>query len=183
MSEKINKIKKLLFEEPEREFHVRELAKQTNIAPSTASKYIEQLKKEQIVAIRKFSNHVLVKTNQQNRRGKEEKRIWNLQELAHSHLTLLLDDYYKHPPAIVLFGSYSKGEDNTNSDIDIAIITEKKEEPPIQEKESKLKRKIQLHLISQSQLNNMKKSNKELLNNIINGTVISGYLEVFREAK
>ena len=29
----------------------------------------------------------------------------------------------------------------------------------------------------------MKKSNKELLNNIINGTVISGYLEVFREAK
>lgn len=79
----------------------------------------------------------------------------------------------------MLFGSYQKGEDGLHSDIDIAVITPLKKHPNLSEYEKKLKHPIQLLIFDRKEIERMKQKNKELLNNMINGFVISGYWEVF----
>ena len=88
----------------------------------------------------------------------------------------IVDAVYNAIPqarAIILFGSYSRGEDISTSDIDIGIITPKKNQPELKNFEKKLKRKVQLHFKT-----NFNDYPKELKNNISNGIVLDGYLEV-----
>lgn len=76
------------------------------------------------------------------------------------------------PDVIVLFGSASRGEDIETSDIDIFLMAKEKE-VNLKRYEEKLHRKISLHFEE-----NVHDVPKELLNNIINGIVIHGYLKV-----
>ena len=74
-----------------------------------------------------------------------------------------------HPKSIVLFGSYSRGEDIETSDIDILIISKVKKEPKLSGIEKKLKKKINLMIIKE--LNELDPS---ILNKIYNGIVLHG---------
>ena len=78
------------------------------------------------------------------------------------------------PKTIVLFGSYRRGEDVEESDIDIFLEC-KKENVNVERFEKKLGRKIQLHFQE-----NFNAYPKELKNNIINGIVLSGFLEGYK---
>ena len=78
------------------------------------------------------------------------------------------------PKSIVLFGSYQKGEDSENSDIDLFVECDK-EELDVKIFEKKLGRKIELHFKKDFTL-----YPKELKNNIINGIVLSGFLEGYK---
>ena len=69
-----------------------------------------------------------------------------------------------------MFGSYAKGEDTEQSDIDIAIITKDNARLELKPYESKLSRKINIIEID------LASSKKEFLNTIANGIVIDGYL-------
>lgn len=56
MSKKID-IKSLFYEQPDREYHVREIARMQNIAPTTASKRLEELRKIGIIEKEEKYNH------------------------------------------------------------------------------------------------------------------------------
>ena len=77
------------------------------------------------------------------------------------------------PDAIVLFGSASRGEDMETSDIDLFLIAKEKE-IDVAKFEKRFKRKIALHFEE-----NVSRIPKELLNNVINGIVVYGYIKVF----
>ena len=77
------------------------------------------------------------------------------------------------PKVIILFGSYCRGEDIEESDIDI-FIESKKQEINLDRFERALKRKIEIHFND-----NFNNYPKELKNNILNGCVLYGYLEAF----
>ena len=87
-------------------------------------------------------------------------------------------DFFKNPKAIVLFGSFRKGEDLSNSDIDIAIETSEANEYKIIglreliEFEQIIGRKIQIHLFSRENVD------IGVFNNIANGILLWGFLEV-----
>ena len=89
--------------------------------------------------------------------------------------TGLLDYLYEKcmPDAIILFGSVSKGEDVEESDIDIFMQC-KETNLKLDVFERALSRKIQIHFAD-----DFNKLSKELRNNIMNGIVLKGYLEVF----
>ncbi|MFH1823355.1 MAG: nucleotidyltransferase domain-containing protein [archaeon] len=165
------------FEEPEREFHIRELAKLMKISPTTASKQLNQLKKEGLLTSREKFNHLLFKADIENIKFKDSKLNYNIKKIRDSGLIEHLDIKFNHPRAIILFGSFAKAENVTNSDIDLLIITPLKKEPDLKEFEKKLKHEIQLFLHSQKEIKQMK--NKELLNSFINGIVLKGYWELF----
>jgi len=76
------------------------------------------------------------------------------------------------PDAIVLFGSASKGEDIEESDVDLFLVAKEKQ-MDLKVFEKKINRKISLHF--EDKIQNIP---KELLNNIVNGIVIYGYLKV-----
>jgi hypothetical protein len=72
------------------------------------------------------------------------KRAYNNLSLFGSGLINYLKDAYEEPEAIVVFGSYSRGKDISQSDIDIVVATKKEAQLDLNEFEKHLKRKISL---------------------------------------
>jgi predicted nucleotidyltransferase len=172
-----NKLLRYFFEEPEREFYVRELAKLVKKSPTTISKYLNALEKEKLLVSSKKFNHLLFKADV-NRKFKNLKLNHNLSLIRNSGLLDYLNDIFNYPEAIVLFGSFARAENIKKSDIDILIVSPSKKKPILKTFEKKLEHEIQLFVYSEKELSSLK--NKELLNNFINGVVLEGYIEVVK---
>ena len=101
--------------------------------------------------------------------------MFNIKQIYDSGLRDYLINEYSNP-VIILFGSFSKGEDIENSDIDLYLGMLSKKEIKLEKFEKILKRKIQIFRYSNlKQINNI-----HLANNIINGIIFNGFLEVFK---
>ena len=100
------------------------------------------------------------------------KRFYNTERLFETGLVDSLRDVYQEPEVIVLFGSYSRGEDISSSDIDIAIIAPKEREFSAEKFERTLKRKLNTYVIQ------TKTAKPEFLNSLANGIVLYGFLKV-----
>ena len=175
----MDKLLAVFIKEPERAFHVRELAGIVKKSPTTISKHLKRLQKKGILVSERKLNHLLFKANTDGPLFKEIKRTQNIRQLQQSGCVTYLKEQYHEPEAIILFGSYAKGEDGPRSDIDLLVITPLKKEHELKRFEKRLGKPIQLFLKSREDVEKMKIKNKELLNNWINGIVIEGYWEVF----
>ena len=130
----------------------------------------KKLKKEKLVKSEKtktVENIFLIR----DERFIQLKRAYNIISIQESGLINLLRDKYEEPEAVVLFGSYSKGEDTSKSDIDVAIITKKHLDLDLNKFEKILRRKINIYEIQ------LIESEKEFINSLANGIVIYGYLK------
>ena len=92
----------------------------------------------------------------------------------HLLIKYLIEEYSN--PIIILFGSYYKGEDIENSDIDLYIETSTKQKFELKKYEKILKRKIQIFNFK----NIREVKNNFLANNIINGLTLNNFIEVFK---
>lgn len=166
----------IFLKNPTKEFHVRELSRILKKSPTTISNKLKELEKKDLLDSNKKYGHLLFSL----REGKKTKRLrknYNIEKLENSGLIEFLEDYYNFPEAIVLFGSFEKGENNENSDIDLLIISAKISEPNLRSFEKKLGHKIELFVHNKKDLQKLRDKNKELFNNWINGNVIYGYFE------
>jgi predicted nucleotidyltransferase len=173
-------ILKYFFEEPEREFHLREIARVNRLAASTASKYLSTLIKNKIITSRRSKGFSIFKSNTSNAIYKDFKLLYNIYQIRSSGLIDFLAEEFNQPSAIILFGSFRKSENIPGSDIDIFIETAGKKELELSKFEKKLGHPIQLFQFSRKEVEQMKSKNKELLNNIVNGIVLEGFFEVFK---
>jgi len=176
----MDKILEPFIKEPEREFHVRELAKLLKKSPTTISKYLKEYENKKILILESKLNHLLFKANTSSTNFRQLKLNYNLSLINESGIIEFLEDYFNQPEAIVLFGSFSKAEDNKNSDIDLLIISSKRQEPNLERFERKLEHKIQLFIHPKHELNKLREDNRELFNNWINGITIRGYFEALK---
>ena len=162
------RVLKLLFNYPLRGFHVREISRLLKISPPAISKAIKQLEKENLISIsKKFLYEI--KANLENQEFRNMKRVHNLKSIYDSGLFSYLKE--SSPlGAIILFGSYSRGDDTEKSDIDIAIEGKDKK-LILEEYEKKLNRRINIEFIE------FRNISKELKDNIINGIILSGYIK------
>jgi predicted nucleotidyltransferase len=165
------KIMEVIFAEPEKWIHIRELARKSKTSPNTAKTYVAEEKKKGILKTKKEGNMVLCKANMESENYLIKKRLSNISKIFDSGAIDYLDNYYDHPKAIILFGSYSRGEDISTSDLDIAIITQNKKRPDLSRYEKILKRKIELSLLTNKEIS------KEFFNNLINGFVLKGFFK------
>ena len=173
-----NKIINLFLEYPEKEYHVREIAKLTGISPTTASKYLEALKKKNLLTSKYERNHLLYASKTDSQEYINLKVYTNLEKIRTSGLIKFLEEKLNYPSTIILFGSFAKGENISRSDIDIFILAESKKQLALEKYEKILKHEIQLFTFSKQEFNKLKKTNKELFNNIVNGYTLYGFLEV-----
>ena len=102
------------------------------------------------------------------------KRLYNIYSIYDSGLIDYIKSYYEMPQSIILFGSYSNGTDTEKSDIDIGVVSAKKEIPDFKKFETRLSRKINLHLIE------IKNTPKEFINSLANGIVLEGFVEMVK---
>lgn len=168
---------KIFFEEPAKEFHLRQLARLLRKNPVTVKKYLKDAVKLNILKCKKERKLELYSSNIENFYYKEYKRIYNRFKIIESGLLELLKKEF-NLPLIILFGSYERGEDNRNSDVDIFIMSELKKEISFEKYEDRINRSIQLHIMDRNEFEKAKKNNPDLINSIINGSVLYGFIEV-----
>lgn len=174
----IQKVAEILFEFPEKEFSLSDLAKEAGVAKANIGNMLKFLHKVEFIEITKLNKIWRIKAKQNSWNFIKAKIVRNLHLIYQSNVVEFLNDYYRNPKAIVLFGSFRKGEDMTGSDIDIAIETDGIQNYKIlnlrelADFENILGRKIQIHLF------NRKDVDINVFNNIANGIVLNGFLEV-----
>lgn len=166
----IGKITELVFKSPEKWMHIREMARLLKVSPNSVRNNITKLRKTGIVQEQKDGIMVKYRANLEGISYKREKMLHNLRSVYSSGIVDSLYQFYS-PKAIVLFGSYSRGDDTSTSDIDIGVQTSDKRVPDLRLFEKKLSRKIQLSLFTKKEVS------KEFFNNIINGIVLKGFIK------
>ena len=173
-----NKIIEILFKYPEKEFSLSDLAREAGVAKANIGNILNEFQEAELIRIEKLSKIWRIKADQTNWLFIRMKIIYNLNRIYSSGLVEFLVDFFKNPKAIILFGSFRKGEDISNSDIDIAIESSDVKEYEItgfrelSEFENNLKKKIQIHLF------NREKIDIGVFNNVANGILLWGFLEV-----
>lgn len=169
-------VAQVFFNEPTEEHYLMEISRKSNLSHTSVKKHLKTLREERIITEREQEKgkrtYTLYKANLEEQKYKKLKKIDLINRLWSKGLVKHLKDNYQ-PDCIVLFGSAARGEDTEESDIDLFLQTKGKKRD-LEEFEEKLNRKIQLHLSPEPQ-----NYPKELKNNIANGTVLHGYLDIF----
>lgn len=157
------------FEDCYKRIGVREYAKKINVSPPTASKILGEYHKEGILKKQEERNYLFFFANAENKSFIDLSRIYWRNKLKE-----VIESIEKKAvtPTIILFGSLSKGEATSSSDVDLAIISSKKE-INFENFEKSLKREVQLFWFD-----SFAKISEELKNNILNGYVLSGRIKV-----
>lgn len=168
------RILRLLCIKSEKSLNQRNISKILKVSPTAVSKSIEKIEKEQLVKTEKdkSTNILAIRLLRENPKVIQMKRIENLNLLNISGLIEYLEENFPSC-TIILFGSYSNGEDTTNSDIDIAVIGAKQKTLDLHKFEISLERKIIIQNYT-----NLKEINKELKQSILNGIRLSGVIEL-----
>lgn len=167
----------VFFINPHKEYYLTDISKEIKLAHTSVKRNLKKLAKLGLIkeyikrkGKRKFPFY---KANTENKIFSRYKTIYNISSILESDLI----DYIEkelNPKSIVLFGSYQRGEDSEDSDIDLFVEC-KEEQLDLKVFEKRFRRKIQLHFKE-----NFISYPKELKNNIINGIVLSGFLEGYK---
>lgn len=155
-------------------FNERGLANKLKVSPTAVSKSLPKLEKENLIKVEKDadSKRLSIGLNKDNPFIFYLKRVENLRLLYESGLVDYLAEDFPGS-TIILFGSYSFGEDIPNSDVDVAIIGSKERSVDISRFEKLLERTISLQFYE-----NFKEINKSLKENILNGIVLKGGVQL-----
>jgi len=160
------------FDWPRKNFQMREISRRVALAQVSVIAHLKALQKEGLIVKEKTGIYSTFRANRESedfRLLKRQNLIWRIHT---SGLIPILDEQLK-PNCIVLFGSAARGEDTEMSDIDIFVQAEEVE-LELSKYERALNRKIKILFEPE-----IRALSKELLNNIINGQVLYGYLKVF----
>lgn len=152
----------------------RNIAKLLKVSPTAVGNALEDLEKEKIIIVEKQGkmNLSLVELNREDNKVISMKRVENLKMIYESGLVEFLFNSFPGT-TIILFGSYSNGEDVVKSDIDISIIGVREENIKLEGYEKSLEREININFYK-----DWKSMQKNLKNNILNGIILSGGVEL-----
>ena len=167
----------VFFSQPTRKHYLKEISVECGLAHTSVKCYLETLKKESIIKEssekRGERTFPLYSANLSSDSYKRQKTINNIIRILDSGLIRHITDKTV-PNSIILFGSYSRGEDTEDSDIDL-FVEAKNQDLDVREFEGMLDRRIQIHFKEDISM-----YPKELKNSIINGFTLFGSIEVFK---
>ena len=160
------KVLEIFFIEPTTTHFIKEISRKINLAPTSVRNHIKDLLAKNLIKKKKAKPFNGLVANRENEDFIFYKSVYNLYSLK--QLTdFLISTFW--PKLIVVFGSYTKGEDIEKSDIDILIISKTKKEINLERFEKNLKRKINLLIVEK-----LEKLDKNIIKKIYNGTVLYG---------
>lgn len=152
----------------------RQIANFLGVSSTAVMKSLPILEKEGLISVKqdKETKRWSIELNRSNHKIIQFKRIDNMRIIYESGFVDFLEKEFAGA-TIILFGSYSRGEDIINSDIDVAIIGRKDKNINLDKYEKELERKI--HLIF---FNSFRDIHKNLKENLCNGVIITGGVEL-----
>lgn len=167
-------IKGYFYVNPTARLRVREIEKTLQLPLPSVIRYCRELEQEEILAKVSVGSVSFYTADRSSKNFLLEKKLHNIKSLYSSGLVDFLREELSNP-SIIIFGSYAKGEDLEDSDIDLYIETPSKKQVDLHKFEKITSRKIQLFIYK----NIHEIKNKALANNIINGFLLNGFIEVF----
>lgn len=167
-------ILRLLFVKAGTVLNQRRIANILEVSQPAVMKALPKLEQEQLIKISqdKESRRWAIELNRDNYKTMQLKRADNLRQFYECGLSNFLEKEFAGA-TIVLFGSYSRGEDDINSDVDIAVIGRKPKKVNISLFEKILERRINVNFY-----NSFSGIHKNLKENIFSGIVINGSIEL-----
>lgn len=168
-------IKEHFLKHPTEKLRVREIERKLQLPLPSVIRYCKELETEGTLTIFQIGNASFYTADKTNENYILEKKLFNLKSIFRSGLVNHLKQELSNPN-VILFGSFSKGEDIEESDIDLYVETSSSKNVNLEKFEKILDKKIQL--IKSKSLKQIK--NKALANNIINGINLNGQVEVFK---
>ncbi len=166
------------FSYPYKEMSLNDLSVELGIAKTTARKIVFQLVEEEFLKKEELGKVWRINCNVGHIYNYTIKVANNLENIYKGNIVQEIHKAIPNARAIILFGSYRKGDDTEKSDIDIAVEVLDNEKLSIQElgviEKFNYRKNVQVnvHLFSRNQID------LNLFNNIANGIMLDGFLEV-----
>ncbi|MDP3989859.1 MAG: nucleotidyltransferase domain-containing protein [archaeon] len=167
-------ILRLLFVKAGTALNQRQISLFLDVSQPAVMKAIPTLEKEHFVKVQqdKASKRWSIELNRSSQTVMQLKRVDNLRQIYESGLADFLEKEFAGA-TIILFGSYARGDDLINSDIDIAVIGRKDKLFVVSVYEKLLERTININFYE-----SFNKIHKHLKENLFNGIVLVGGVEL-----
>lgn len=166
-------ILRLLFVKVGTALNQRGIARRLGVSAPAVMKALPKLAEKDLINVKQDeSKRWAVELNRDNYRVIQLKRADNLRLIYESGLGDFLEKEFAGA-AIVLFGSYSRGEDTVKSDIDIAVIGRKEKRVDTSAFSKLLERAININFYD-----SFNKIHKNLKESILNGIALGGNIEL-----
>lgn len=177
-NEAYNKALIWFFSFPRRKIGLSDISDELDISKKTAKRVVERLEREGFLSKEVIGKAWRISCNIDHQYNITRKICYNLQMIYESTILSTIRQSIPNPVSIILFGSYRKGDDNEESDIDIAVEVIGNEDIKIYEL-GKLPQfgyrnnvAVNLHVFTRNKID------INLFSNIANGIVLEGFLEV-----
>lgn len=164
-------ILRFLFVKAGKAFNARQIALALEVSQTAIGKALPLLQNEGFAIVNKEAGRLSIELNRDKPEILGLKRADNLKQLYETGLVQFLYDQFPGT-SIILFGSYSLGEDTLTSDIDLAVIGVKEKQLELTEFEKLLERDILINYYP-----SLSVIDKPLRHNILNGIVLRGAID------
>ena len=166
----------VFFDEPYREFHLREIAEIADISPSTAKRFLDFYESSGFLVKERKANLALFKANVENNSFTFMKVALFLFKAR--PLTDFLKEAYAGS-SVVLYGSCARGEDGPESDVDLLIVGKRVEKMDLTRYEGLLGRRINTIVFDPQEWEEKAEEDKAFYERIlVDGIVLQGTLPV-----
>jgi predicted nucleotidyltransferase len=161
------KILTFLARHPEQEFYMREIAQLINKSVGGTHKTLKSLQTLNFVIEKKSGRNIYYRVNTTNPSVKNFKIFMTTTEL-----NPLINDLKNIAEKIIIFGSCAIGDDTSDSDIDLFILTQDTKKVNDSLKEKHLERTIQAVVVNAIGLVKLKEKDKAFYQEINKGIVL-----------
>jgi len=172
------KIMYWFFAFPSKQFGINELSQRLNISKTTTTTIVQQLCQEKFLNVEEIGRLWRISANITHPYMLTRKVPFHLSHIYESGILEAIHKQIPQTKAVILFGSYRKGDDTEQSDIDIAIEVVSDDEPKqihlgnLEQLGYRTNVPVNVHVFSRNKIP------LNLFANIANGIVLEGFLEV-----
>jgi predicted nucleotidyltransferase len=138
------RVLRLLVKYPEREFTEREIADEIKMSPNTVNLALKELRNTNILVYRKIGRAQAYKCNTKSALYVSAKKLFESELEIKNHLIETIKKYLNKSISCIMFGSFVKGTESYSSDLDLLVITDKKDimEPRVEKLRTEISEKF-----------------------------------------
>ncbi len=146
------------------ETHMREITRRTKLSLGFVSRILNELAKQDLILLRKKGRMKFYRVNMMNPLIKQFKILMTI-----SSIMPIIKNLKRKARRIILFGSAARGENVSESDIDLFVLTS---DPLYVKKQASKNRKIALIIMNSSEFIELKKKDFALYDQITRGITV-----------
>lgn len=160
------RVLEVFFKEPTKIHFIKEISRKISLAHTSVRNNIRNLEKEGLIEKKESKPFDGFIAKREDEKFTFYKQVYNLYSLSE-----LKEEITKKiaPKALVLFGSYQRGEDIEESDVDLLVVTKVKKDLDIKKYEKIMMREIHLTFVE-----SLEKLGKGVRDNVKRGWILYG---------